>query len=135
VNAETVHMVAAAGANAIVAGSGVFKDGDYAGNIATIRARALSPFYNNVQLNAVTGQAMLEPESLNFFPADSIRLSFESEKIPWALRYQATLTPLGDHAPWRIDYYIKTGVASPAQNANEPLPLPAALPAAADAAL
>ena len=42
VNAETVHRVAEAGANAIVAGSGVFKGGDYAGNIAAIRARALS---------------------------------------------------------------------------------------------
>lgn len=37
VNAETVQLVAEAGANAIVAGSGVFKGGDYAGNIAAIR--------------------------------------------------------------------------------------------------
>jgi ribulose-phosphate 3-epimerase len=41
VNAETVHLVAEAGANAIVAGSGVFKGGDYAGNIAALRERAL----------------------------------------------------------------------------------------------
>ncbi len=40
VNAETVHLVAEAGANAIVAGSGVFKGGDYAGNIAALRERA-----------------------------------------------------------------------------------------------
>ncbi len=37
INAETVHLIAEAGANAIVAGSGVFKGGDYAGNIAAIR--------------------------------------------------------------------------------------------------
>jgi ribulose-phosphate 3-epimerase len=37
VNAETVHLVAQAGANAIVAGSGVFRGGDYAGNIAELR--------------------------------------------------------------------------------------------------
>src|SRR5688572_26811479 len=42
VNAETVHLVAEAGANAIVAGSGVFKGGDYAGNIAALRERALA---------------------------------------------------------------------------------------------
>ncbi len=40
VNAETVHLVAEAGANAIVAGSGVFKGGDYAENIAALRVRA-----------------------------------------------------------------------------------------------
>jgi ribulose-phosphate 3-epimerase len=41
VNAETVHLVAAAGANAVVAGSGVFKGGRYAENITAIRANAL----------------------------------------------------------------------------------------------
>jgi ribulose-phosphate 3-epimerase len=40
VNAGTAAEVAQAGANAIVAGSGVFKGGDYAGNIAAIRRNA-----------------------------------------------------------------------------------------------
>jgi ribulose-phosphate 3-epimerase len=40
INAETVDQVARAGANAIVAGSGVFKGGDYRGNIAAIREHA-----------------------------------------------------------------------------------------------
>jgi ribulose-phosphate 3-epimerase len=40
INAETVAEVARAGANAIVAGSGIFKGGDYAGNIAAIRRYA-----------------------------------------------------------------------------------------------
>lgn len=40
INAETVPAVAEAGANVIVAGSGVFKDGAYADNIAAIRAAA-----------------------------------------------------------------------------------------------
>jgi ribulose-phosphate 3-epimerase len=40
VNAETVHLVAEAGANAIVAGSGVFRGGAYAANIAGLRERA-----------------------------------------------------------------------------------------------
>lgn len=87
-----------------------------------IQTRALSPFYNDVQLNSVAGQTLLDPESLFFFPANSIRLSHESEKIPWALRYQITLTPLSDQAPWRIDYYLKTGVTSPAQDAHKSLP-------------
>ncbi len=40
INAETVDQVARAGANAIVAGSGVFKGGDYRGNITAIRQNA-----------------------------------------------------------------------------------------------
>jgi ribulose-phosphate 3-epimerase len=40
INAETVAHVARAGANALVEGSGVFKGGDYAGNIAAIRQNA-----------------------------------------------------------------------------------------------
>jgi ribulose-phosphate 3-epimerase len=40
INAETASLVASAGANAIVAGSGVFKNGAYAENIAAIRAAA-----------------------------------------------------------------------------------------------
>ena len=40
INAGTVALVAEAGANAIVAGSGVFKGGAYAENIAAIRKNA-----------------------------------------------------------------------------------------------
>ena len=40
INATTVALVAEAGANAIVAGSGVFKGGAYADNIAAIRKNA-----------------------------------------------------------------------------------------------
>lgn len=83
-----------------------------------IQMRALGPYYNDVQLSNAAGQSVLDSDSLIFFPADNLRLTQESEKIPWALRYQITLTPFADHAPWRIDYYLKTGVTSPAQNAN-----------------
>jgi len=102
-----------------------------------IKMRTLNPFISISQLGGLVSQTGLDSESLIFFPGDKIRLTQESEKIPWALHYQITLTPFADHAPWRIDYYIKTGVTSPAQNANEPLPLPArfTLPASADAEL
>ena len=42
VNPDTVHLVAEAGANALVAGSGVFKGGQYKENIEAIRAGALA---------------------------------------------------------------------------------------------
>jgi ribulose-phosphate 3-epimerase len=41
VTAENAAKVVAAGANALVAGSAVFKGGDYKGNIAAIRNAAL----------------------------------------------------------------------------------------------
>jgi ribulose-phosphate 3-epimerase len=40
INKDTVHAVAAAGANVMVSGSGVFKGAGYAENIASIRANA-----------------------------------------------------------------------------------------------
>jgi ribulose-phosphate 3-epimerase len=39
---QTAPLAAAAGADVLVAGSAVFKDGDYAGNIAAIRASAVT---------------------------------------------------------------------------------------------
>jgi ribulose-phosphate 3-epimerase len=41
INAETAPLVVEAGANVLVAGSGVFKGGTYAENIAAIRAAAM----------------------------------------------------------------------------------------------
>jgi ribulose-phosphate 3-epimerase len=41
INADTAPLVVEAGASALVAGSAVFKDRDYAGNIEAIRAAAL----------------------------------------------------------------------------------------------
>ena len=41
INTETAPLVVEAGANVLVAGSGVFKGGAYAENIAAIRAAAM----------------------------------------------------------------------------------------------
>jgi len=41
INADTAPLVVEAGANVLVAGSGVFKGGAYAENIAAIRASAM----------------------------------------------------------------------------------------------
>ena len=103
-----------------------------------IKMRTKSPLISLIQVDSLSGPAGLDPESLLFFPGDNIRLTQESDKIPWALQFQITLTPRADPAPWRFDYYIKTGAILSAQNANQPLPLPlparVALPATTDAA-
>ena len=99
-----------------------------------IRLRAQNPLTSASQLSGIAGQSQLSSDSLIFFPGDNIRLTQESDKIPWALHYQISLTPLADLAPWRIEYYVKTGLTSSIQNANKPIPLPAraALPATPD---
>ena len=90
-----------------------------------IKLRLLNPFTRISDLGSLANHPALDSENVVFFPGNNIRLTQESDKIPSALRYQITLTPMSDHAPWRIDYYIKTSVTSLAQNANEPPPLPA----------
>ncbi len=102
-----------------------------------IQRRAVAPFVDLPQFISVAGQVGLDADSMLFFPADNIRLTQESDRIPWSLRYQISLTPQAEHSPWRIDYYIKTGLTSSVPNANKPDPLPArvALPTPADPAL
>ena len=102
---------------------------------ALIKMRELNSFVNASPLEVLTGKAGLDADSLIFFPGQNIRLTQESDKIPWALQYQISLTPLADRAPWRIDYYIKTGITPSHQNANKPVPLPArvAIPSVPDA--
>ena len=109
--------------------------GEIADNL--IKLRALNPLTNVSQLTGLEGQPGLDSESLKFFPGDNVRLTQESDKIPWVMRYQIALTPYSDQVPWRIDHYIKTGANSLPKNANEIFPLPArvALPATADKAL
>jgi len=102
-----------------------------------IKLRALKPFTSALQMGALSNQPILNSDVVLFFPGDNIRLTQESDKIPWALQYQITLTPLADRAPWRIDYYIKTGLTDTASNANKPALPPAriTLPASADSTL
>lgn len=99
-----------------------------------IQRRAIRPFVDLRELIGVVGPVGLDQDSMLFFPADNIRLTQTSDKIPWSLRFQISLTPQAENAPWRIDYYIKTGPTSSAQNANKPVPLPAyvALPTSPD---
>ncbi len=99
-----------------------------------VKMRSIAPFASVSQLGKVLGQSGLDPESVIFLPSDNIRVTQESDKIPWAIRSQISLTPNAALAPWRIDYYLKTGLTSLTQDANKILPLPArlALPVSAN---
>lgn len=102
-----------------------------------LEMRRLVPFSASRQIGALTGNPALDSDYLIFFPSNSIRFTQESAALPWAVQYEIYLTPNGDNAPWRIDYYARTAVISPSQHANEipPLPQRVALPAAAAEAL
>jgi general secretion pathway protein K len=101
-----------------------------------VKTRTIAPFSNETQVIAVVGPAVFDSESLNFYPGNSFRLRQESDKLPWALQYQISLTLQAGQAPWRIDYYMKTVVTTwpPDAKAIPSLPARIALPAAANEA-
>lgn len=37
-------------------------------------------------------------------PAESVRITQRAAEAGWQLRYNVTLTPFGDRAPWQVDY-------------------------------
>ena len=41
------------------------------------------------------------------FPGDSVRVTQGAPGQAWALRYNVSLTPHDEHAPWRVDYLYK----------------------------
>lgn len=88
-----------------------------------IRQRNISPLYNENQLSAVTGAAM-NPDDFLFFPGYSIRVTQTGITASRMEQYVVTLTPLSDFAPWRIDYFFKSTVASPVTNAENLKRLP-----------
>jgi len=76
---------------------------------AMITKRQLMPFTSGDQVAAMIG---IPPQELFLqiivLPSDSVRVTQSAPGLPWALQYNVSLTPNGDLAPWRIDYYYKT---------------------------
>jgi DNA uptake protein ComE-like DNA-binding protein len=55
------------------------------------------------------------------FPGDSVRVTQGAPGQAWALRYNVSLTPNSEHAPWRVDYTYR--IESPYPDVPiEPLP-------------
>lgn len=91
---------------------------------ALIRMRNDKPFYHIGQLANFTA-GMLDPDHLLFYPGNSIRITQQSKKIPWAVQYSLTLTPRSESAPWRVDYEVKTAVTYPSENVDKIQKFPA----------
>ena len=93
---------------------------------AIVKMRKMKPFYSSGQLPGLTA-GILDPEFLYFFPSNSIRITQQSSKLPWAVQYSVTLTPNSENAPWRVDYYVKTPVTYQIENVDKIQKLPAGI--------
>lgn len=82
------------------------------------------PFTSIEQLTALIGTMNMDSESILFFPSMNVRVTQQSEKLPWAYQFSVTLTPISSLAPWRIDYFMKSAVVKPVENEKELIPLP-----------
>ena len=67
----------------------------------------------------------LSSDSVSIFPSNSIRITQQSEAVPWALEISLMLTPMLDSSPWRVDYYAKTRLR-PKSPEEVAVPLPPA---------
>lgn len=88
-----------------------------------IKRREAAPLYNHLQL-AEFGAVDIDTESVLFFPGNSFRVTQQSPRLPWAVQFGVTLTPLGDEFPWRIDYFTRTVVSYALENEAEIPKLP-----------
>lgn len=69
----------------------------------------------------------LNADNVSIYPSSSVRMTQQSEAVPWALEISLMLTPMSDSSPWRMDYFAKTRV-KPTSPDETPIPrLPSAL--------
>jgi len=71
-----------------------------------IDRRQKEPFSYVAQLDNLIPMTPVEiADVIVVFPSNSIRITQSSRGISWAVQYNITLTPNGEVAPWRTDYY------------------------------
>jgi type II secretory pathway component PulK len=90
---------------------------------AIMAARKLAPIVGPQQVVALTGvQISTDPMLADVvaLPADSWRVTQQAPGMGWGWRYNVSLTPVSDFAPWRIDYFYR--VELPAQNVHPQAP-------------
>ena len=47
------------------------------------------------------------PSPIQSFPASDIRITQRVNGLPWAVRYNVALTPMGESGPWRTTYFYR----------------------------
>lgn len=88
-----------------------------------IKLRSQKPFNSVAQLTGLI-PGVMDSESILFFPAESIRITQQGRKLPWALQFSLTLTPVSETKPWRVDYTSKTAVTYMPDNVEKIQKLP-----------
>lgn len=73
-----------------------------------IARRKLSPILHAGQLAEITAiPAQHFEEMISVWPSNSIRITQSTRGLPWAIQHNIMLTPNGNDAPWRADYYSR----------------------------
>jgi type II secretory pathway component PulK len=91
---------------------------------AVIAQRNIQPLQGAGDLAAI---AQIPPDVLGMmvmqFPADSFRLTLAGRHVNWMLRYNVSLTPYGDKAPWQIDFGLRMPLPLADGMTGKPLPI------------
>ena len=82
-----------------------------------IALRKLSPIINEAPIVALTSIPLnqLFQTKIIAIPSNSLRITQSTRGLPWAIQYNLTLTPSGNEAPWRTDYYSRVSTSPPDQ--------------------
>ena len=74
-----------------------------------IARRKLSPITHEGQIVEIISMPLNLPMGMGIIvtPSDAIRITQSTQGLPWAIQYNITLTPNGNDAPWRTDYYSR----------------------------
>lgn len=74
-----------------------------------IARRKLSPIINEGQIIEITSIPIDQLFGMRVIalPGDAIRITQSTQGLPWAIQYSITMTPNGNEAPWRTDYYSR----------------------------
>jgi len=73
---------------------------------AIIIRRQLEPDIGEGFITQITGSSQ-EMGQIVALPADSVRVTQHADGLPWALRYNVSLTPMSSISPWDIDYFYR----------------------------
>jgi type II secretory pathway component PulK len=95
------------------------------GAAAIIAQRNIQPLQGGADMVAI---AQLPGDAVGMlsmpFPADSFRITLASRHVNWMLRYNVSLTPFGDKAPWQVDFGLRMPLPpAPPVAADKPLPI------------
>lgn len=88
-----------------------------------VKLREQKPFYGTGELVGYAAGS-LDIEFFAFFPTNSVRVTQQGRRVPWALQFSLTLTPRSDSAPWRVDYEMRTPVSYAVENEDKIPKLP-----------